>query len=132
MPPSSDRTLIFKWLIAARATLDAASFAVLSFITPAIAMERVDICARYSATAKSYHVSAISETGSELNQATNSFNYNSLGHYIIIFWGQNQASIIEMSSIFFGLTYIPSNGTDQEGRSWEISAYTPVACSDFQ
>ena len=102
-------------------------------ISPAVARanERVDICAEYSNTGKSYHVNAISTTGSELNQATNSFNYNMLSHYIVIFWGPGQASVIEMAGVFYGPMYIASEGTDQEGRSWEISAYSPISCPDF-
>lgn len=112
-----------------RAMLFATFFALFPVI--AVATERVDICAQYSGTGRSYHVNAISETGSELNQATHTFNYDVLSRYIVIFWAQNQASVIEMSGIFGGPTYIPSTGTDQEGRSWEISAYSPVMCSDF-
>jgi hypothetical protein len=61
------------------------------------------------------------------SNATNSFNYNSLSRYIVIFWAQNQASVTDMGPIF-SLTYIGGDGTDQEGRSWEISAYSPVIC----
>jgi hypothetical protein len=107
-----------------------AALALLTVITAAraIAEERVDICAQYSATGASYHVNAISTTGTELNQATHSFNYNTLSHYIVIFWAQNQATVIEMAGIFSSPTYIQSSGTDQEGRSWEITAYSPVSC----
>jgi hypothetical protein len=41
-----------------------------------VASERVDICAQYSATGDSYHVAAISTNGSELNEATNTPNYD--------------------------------------------------------
>jgi hypothetical protein len=95
----------------------------------ALASERVDICAEYTDTGQSYHVMAISTTGSELNQATRSFNYNSLGRYIVIFWAPNQASVIEMGGVFVGPTHFQSYGTDQEGRSWAISVYSPVSCS---
>jgi len=95
----------------------------------ALANEKVDICARYSATGQSYHVQAINTTGFELNQATASFSYNSLGRYIVIFWEQNQASVIEMDGMFFAPTAFPSTGNDQEGRTWEITVFSYFNCS---
>jgi hypothetical protein len=103
-------------------------FFLLILVTQTVAGERVDICAQYTATGKSYHVSAISTTGSELNQATRSLNYNALAHFIVIFWAPEQASVIEMDDIFFGPSPYGSAGTDQEGRSWQISSYSPLVC----
>ena len=106
-----------------------AVFALVTCIAPAsvaVASERVDICAQYSNTGKSYHVQAISLSGSQLNQATHTFDYNSLSHYIVIFWDQRQASIIEMQGIFVGPTPFPSGGIDQLGRTWEISSYSSL------
>ena len=104
--------------------------ALLTITTPvaATASEPVDICAEYSATGKSYHVQATSASGADLNQATHTFNYNALGHYIVIFWDQNQATVIEMQGIFVGPTPFASSGIDQEGRAWEISSYSPMTC----
>jgi hypothetical protein len=102
--------------------------AVLLLSGSASASEQVDICAVYSNTGRSYHVTAIAISGSELNGATHTFNYNSLGHYIVIFWSQDQASVIEMSGISTMPSVIQQNGTDQEGRSWEISTYSPIYC----
>jgi hypothetical protein len=108
--------------------LSAMVFASLAITSPvAIASDQVDICAQYVDTGKAYHVTAISTYGTELNGATHSFNYNSLSRYIVIFWAQNQASVIDMGPIF-SPSYIGSTGTDQEGRSWDISAYSPATC----
>ncbi len=109
--------------------LTATLFALLSVIAPTVvvASERVDVCAQYTNSGQNYHVTAISTYGSELNGATHSFNYNSLSRYIVIFWAQNQASVIDMGPIF-SPSYIGSPGTDQEGRPWSISAYSPVMC----
>src|SRR6266513_2403340 len=87
-------------------------------IVPAyvLANEKVEICARYSATQNPYHVSATLITGSELNAATHSLDYTSLSQYIVIFWAQNQVSIIEMDSPFFGPSPYGGLGKDQEGR----------------
>lgn len=94
----------------------------------AMASEQVDICAVYTNSGSSYHVTATVISGSELNAATNSFTYDLIGHYIVIFWAQGQATVIEMNSI----TGIPGpmqeSGTDQEGRSWEISSYSSIFC----
>jgi len=59
-----------------------------ALIAPAmvVASERVDICAQYSATGDTYHVTAVSTNGSELNEATNTLNYDSLSSYIVISW----------------------------------------------
>jgi hypothetical protein len=115
----------------------AALFAALVAPAMALASERVEICAKDSATGQTYHVTAISSNGPELNEATDSLNYNALSQYIVILWPHDQtsvierhdqASVIEMAGQFSGPTYIPSAGTDQKGRSWEIWAYSPVAC----
>jgi len=98
-----------------------------ALVVPAVAVakEQVDICAEYTATGKTYHVTAISTNGSELNEETDTLNYNSLSQYILIFWAQDRASVIEMSG---PAAYVPGDGTDQEGRSWKIWTYSPVAC----
>jgi hypothetical protein len=85
------------------------------------ASERVEVCAEYSGTGQTYHVAAISTTGSELNEATDTLNYNFLSQYIVIIWEKDQTSVIEMDGSFVGPTYVRSGGKDQEGRSWEIS-----------
>jgi hypothetical protein len=101
-----------------------------ALIAPVIvaASERVDICAQYSATGDSYHVAAISTNGSELNETTDSLKYNLLSSYIVISWGEDHTTVIEMDSPFSGPTYAQTRGTDQEGHLWEISAYSPLAC----
>jgi YD repeat-containing protein len=105
----------------------ASAGAVLLLSGTVSASERVDICAVYSNTGSTYHVTAIAIAGSELNQATHSFNYNSLGHYIVIFWAQDQATVIEMSGFPGRPSFFQQSGT--EGRSWEISAYSPMNCA---
>jgi hypothetical protein len=105
-------------------------FAFFVLIAPVavVASDRIEICAEYTDTGRTYHVTAISTTGLELNQATHSRNYNSIGRYIVIFWAQDQASVIEMGGVFVAPSHFASSGTDQEGRSWEISIYSPVKC----
>ena len=109
-------------------SLTAAFFILLVLVTQTIASEQVEICAQYTNTGSSYHVTAISTTGSKLNLATRSFNYNSLSSYIVIFWAPGQATVIEMTPPFFGPTFVSSFGIDQEGRSWTVSSYSPMSC----
>jgi hypothetical protein len=57
------------------------------------------VAAIASDTGKTYHVTATTTTGSELNQATHSHNYNSLSRYVVIFWAQDRASVIDCGKI---------------------------------
>jgi hypothetical protein len=66
----------------------------------AVAAERETVCAKYQSEggwSKNYKVEATIIRGTELNQATRSFEYNGLSTYVVIFWDKDQASIIEMS-----------------------------------
>jgi hypothetical protein len=88
----------------------------------AAASERAIVCAKYdtqSGWSSGYKVSATITKGSELNQATHSLNYVSYSTYVVIFWSQNEASVILMD--FPYLSTFPQNGTDQEGRRWEVA-----------
>jgi hypothetical protein len=96
--------------------------------TIGVASEQVNVCTQFSATGQTYHVTAISTNGSELNETTDSLKYNLLSSYIVISWGEDHTTVIEMDGPFSGLTYVQTRGTDQEGHLWEISAYSPVAC----
>lgn len=68
--------------------------------------------------------------GSELNKATRTFNYNAFSAYVVIFFAQDQAAVIELDSPVFGCgneftaNCIPRTGNpkgkDQSGRTWEI------------
>src|SRR6516162_3036353 len=87
--------------------------------THALASERVDVCAKYVNTGKTYHVQAINTDGGELNSATSSFNYESWSHYIVIFWAQDQATVIKMDCCYTEPTSWGWTGSDQEARQWE-------------
>ncbi|MFK2905673.1 hypothetical protein ISP17_17070 [Dyella ginsengisoli] len=90
------------------------------------ASERATVCAKYAVNygwSSGYKVEATIVNGSELNQSTHTLNYNGLATYVVIFWSQGQASLIEMSFPYLGP--VAEDGTDQEGRKWQ------VAKSDF-
>lgn len=89
---------------------------------PCLAMEREVICAKYRTTngwSKGYRVEATIAKGSELNQATKTFNYSGLSTYVVIFWNKDEASIIEMDLPW--LSPIAQEGKDLRGVKWEIA-----------
>lgn len=113
----------------------AALAAVCAFLAPATAEARHTQAAkvRYETSqgkSRWYNVDVNFLTGKELNQATSSFLYNSFKNYAVVFWGDDQASIILIQSpmIFCSLEFESSclpllgkmKGPDQEGRQWEV------------
>ena len=89
------------------------------------AAEKETVCAKYRADygwSKGYKVEATILKGGELNQATRTFNYNSLSTYVVIFWDKDQASVIEMNWPY--LSPIGQEGEDQRGIKWEIAKTT--------
>ena len=78
-----------------------------------------------------YTVDMTFMTGNELNMTTGTLKYSVLsGGYGIVFWKENQASVIEIDDILACGLYatrvciaehvLNLTGTDQEGRKWEI------------
>ena len=57
---------------------------------------------------------------SELNQKTNSFDYTSYSTYVVIFWANDKATIIELDHYFGSLGFMGSNGKDKGGYPWNI------------
>ena len=84
------------------------------------AYEVLDVCATYSNTGKSYTVQGNIYSGNELNSKTGSWNYNSWSTYVVIFWSNAQASVIELDYYFGSLCFMGSNGKDQRGYPWTI------------
>lgn len=78
---------------------------------------------------KYYTIDVTFLTGREINKATKSYDYDSYSKYAVIFWGENQASIIKIDNYLscsneFTRSCLPSyqniTGEDQEGKKWEI------------
>lgn len=87
------------------------------------AADREDVCVHYAANygwSKGYQVTATIETGTELNQATRTYNFQAFDKYVVIFWDQDQVSVIKMRAPFF-LGPIDALGEDQQGRQWHVS-----------
>lgn len=98
--------------------------ALVTIATSASAYEVLDVCATYKNTGKSYKVEARFYSGNELNQRTKTFNYEAFSNYVVIFWGQGQASVIELDYAIGGISPFGSEGKDQNGYKWEISSST--------
>ena len=80
----------------------------------------LDVCATYANTGKSYTVQGNIYSGSELNSKTGSSNYNFTSTYVVIFWSDNQASVIELDYYYGSLNLMGSSGRDQQGYRWNI------------
>ncbi len=83
-------------------------------------------CMTYVSTGKRYLVETRTASGSDLNQATNTYNYQPYDKYVIRFWGPDQASIIKMDSPYFSEpSAYALSGVDQNGRKWTIQQGSP-------
>src|ERR1041384_3732847 len=83
-----------------------------------------------SGWSKYYTVEVTFMTGSELNKATTTWNYDTWTVYSIIWWANSQCTVISLSSYLLcgtevTQTCIANNiynleGKDRDGTSWEI------------
>lgn len=99
----------------------------LLFQSCVFASERRKICVEHETEvgySKPYAVSATMTTGDELNSETGLVSYYPGINYVVIFWGQHEATII---NIKLGSVYVfPTYGTDQQGRRWKL--YANLTC----
>lgn len=102
-------------------------FSLALWFSPSHAYEVKNVCAKYQTNyswSQAYQVQAQIYTGQELNQATGNpyfGHYDMFSHYAIIWWQQGQASIIKLNFHVAGGILLNSQGTDQNGRSWQLS-----------
>lgn len=97
------------------------AFLGLVAMSPAYGKERAEVCAKYRTAngwSQAYKVDATIMKGYELNQSTSSYNYQAYDTYVVIFWAQDEASVIQMESPY--VTYMDEAGYDQQGRAWQI------------
>lgn len=85
-------------------------------------------CIEYVGTGKQYFVDATLTTGSELNEKTQSLNFNSLSNYIVVFWGPDQATLIETTSLCN--TTFQCEGKDQKGYKWKVDWSPIIGCNN--
>ena len=79
---------------------------------------------------KKYTVDVTFMTGSELNMATRTFKYNSFSVYGIIFWDDDEATVIKLKNFTTCGTEVDKTcitsvfgdlkGSDQDGDEWNI------------
>lgn len=79
---------------------------------------------------RKYTVDVTFISGTELNEATNSFKYSAFSVYAVIFWGEGQASVIQISTFLvcgqdvdercITNTIGDLKGKDQDGDEWKI------------
>lgn len=98
------------------------------------AYEVKNVCAKYMTNyrwSQAYQVQTQIYTGQELNQATGNpyfGNYDMFSHYAVIWWDKGQASVIKLDFHVAGGMLINSNGTDQQGRRWQLSDNSYGVC----
>lgn len=93
-------------------------------VHPAQARETRPICAKYETQtgwSKGYRVDGHYYRGHELNEAARSAAYDIGTSYMVIFWSQGQASVIDIGWTGAFPLYL-TEGTDQEGRKWQIGS----------
>jgi hypothetical protein len=98
---------------------------VLGLSSFASALEEQDVCVKYqtqSGWSKGYKVEGKVMRGSELNSATRSLDYNVLSTYVVIFWNQDEVSILELNSYFGSISILGQDATDQSGKAWQVSS----------
>lgn len=90
----------------------------------ALVLDTERLCVKYETNqgwSQNYHVQVRTLKGDELNNATNSYNYNSFSHYAVIFWDDDQASIIELRYFTGSYGPVATRGKDQRGVEWQLS-----------
>lgn len=108
-----------------------------SLSTPSYARVTTPAKVRYETSegrSKWYAVDVHLFTGSELAQATGQWSrFSSFKKYAVIFWAEDQATIIEISNVLFcGTEFSQScmpimgriKGKDQDGDEWEVCTST--------
>jgi len=86
---------------------------------------------------RKYDVECTYMTGFELNTATSTFNYQGFSTYAVVFWSQNQASVIRLTNTFFcGMetsdgcvtSFSTVRGVDKPGRTWKVCLQDQIFC----
>ena len=82
-------------------------------------------CLTYVSTGASYVVDASAMSGADLNRATDTMGYNVFAGYVVVFWGPNESSIIQIEGVTTPglLPAMPTTGFDQSGREWRVSRF---------
>ena len=82
------------------------------------------VCVKYETEygwSKSYQVTGTVIKGTELNSRTGTYNYSPYSTYVVVFWDEDQASILELDFYSGSISTYGQSATDQRGRSWQVS-----------
>ncbi len=99
------------------------SLCCLGQVSPAQAYVVLEVCAEYKNTGSKYRMEATVIDGSELNREWNTYDFASFSKYVLLFWADDQMSIIKLD-YSFGIGAFGSDGVDQRGYEWNISTST--------
>lgn len=92
--------------------------------TSAIAADREAVCVKYEMEhgwSKGYAVEGVVISGVDLNAKVGSISrFKSYSTYVVIFWDQGQATILELSAFSMGVPIFESQVRDQDGRLWKV------------
>lgn len=82
------------------------------------------VCVKYETEygwSKGYQVTGTVIKGTELNSRTGTYNYSPYSTYVVVFWDEDQASILELDFYSGSISTYGQSATDQRGRSWQVS-----------
>ena len=86
--------------------------------------QRREVCARYetrSGWSDGYSVEAVMTDGGTLNEKTGSYSYEPYAEYAVIFWGEDQASVLKLQSVTGEISSTGTRAVDQDGGAWRLS-----------
>lgn len=86
--------------------------------------DQVTLCVKYQTQtgwSKGYTVDVNVIKGSTLNRKTGTYNYDSYATYAVIFWSNEQASVIKLNYYSGSFTATGTHGIDQQGRKWKLA-----------
>jgi len=86
--------------------------------------EDAKVCVKYQTQygwSKGYSVQGTIIKGSDLNRATGTYKYKYASTYVVVFWDQDEASILELQNFIGTLTSVQVNAKDQQNRYWKVA-----------
>lgn len=82
------------------------------------------VCVKYrteSGWSKAYQVTGTVIKGTELNSRTGTYNYSPYSTYVVVFWDEDQDSVLELDFYSGSISAYGQSATDQQGRTWQVS-----------
>jgi hypothetical protein len=86
---------------------------------------RQNVCVKYKKRhgwSKGYKVQGTIIKGSELSRKTGSYKYNSYSTYVVVFWDNDEASVLELDYYYGSISGVGVSAKDQRNRPWEVSS----------